>query len=345
MNKPAKSCPKGMKQIRSVIYNKSRRDFSFSKLLKRTETYLAKSSHSISESSLEKKVRYFYQPYNHTGDYAKWMRFENHDDEVLSKHKTNTLSGIRRSCWRKVSKIIIKGDNEIFKKMMRELKGRTSSSKKGRKGTKEGEDDKTKSDCTTPIKKLSSNQNLGFSAYFKKFRKLVIRDENNESSKMIQRRKMRTKRKPKIIISKLSSKFSPVCNLNKKLTVKQNANRYQSSKNNEIEELESVHEKCNSHETSSISSAEPSIVAARVIRPRLLSPVLKMKNPLTITQEFKEAKEKCNNKLTLLAQRPKVKPPVNENKKGIRVRRFRHMSPTQIMTTAYSPILKANKNG
>mmetsp|Transcript_25885 Transcript_25885/g.29875 ORF Transcript_25885/g.29875 Transcript_25885/m.29875 type:complete len:133 (-) Transcript_25885:773-1171(-) len=75
------------------------------------------------ETSLERKLKYFYSPYNIGNDFNSFMKFDAEEaDRQLLKHSTQQAD--RHDQWRKLSKIIFKEDAKVFKRILKTIKKR-----------------------------------------------------------------------------------------------------------------------------------------------------------------------------------------------------------------------------
>ena len=104
-------------KIRSVNYGSRENNFSFVKSLKRACTINKKVPQAPCRP-IEEKLKYFYRPYNNKIQQVPYMEF----DEEVSIKNTNrcgikSVSPVRRSCWKKVSKIIFTQDDSILKQI------------------------------------------------------------------------------------------------------------------------------------------------------------------------------------------------------------------------------------
>ena len=352
--KPTKSWPRGMTKVRSVCLGTIRQGISFGKVFKRTETFLDRQeSDELTETSLELKLKYFYSPYNRTADFNKCMKFEPEEDEVVdTKNLQPNHSSNRKSQWKRLSKMIFKGDEKIFKKMVRTIKKRgfkkttlrsprrpingNHSSKKfkytfrnrlsSHDAVKEV-DEKSRRDSVTPHETSENSKNYEFSSYFRNFWKLVKSKEGDLKAE--NKPKFRVKRKPRILISKFSSKLS----LNK-LIHKDTLKQYRSSKNKNMSNLESVLENCRSP----LNSSKESLKLSQTLdKPRFLSPVLKTRKPLWAIEELKTITDGWNDITQLMIKRPTLSPKIASFKAKDVKRRTRYFSPQQKLVFAYGP--------
>ncbi|CAI2364154.1 unnamed protein product [Moneuplotes crassus] len=121
-----KSDPKGFK-ARSMITSSLTKGISFCDRFRRTgtlfDTNKAKSiEEEESESSLERKIRYFYSPYNKLGNYKPYMKFE--FEELDDGHIQNIpVNPKRKSTWNKLSNIIME-DSKTLKKFIKNISQR-----------------------------------------------------------------------------------------------------------------------------------------------------------------------------------------------------------------------------
>ncbi|CAI2378815.1 unnamed protein product [Moneuplotes crassus] len=118
-----KSNPRSYK-MKSVLCSSMVKEIAFIDKLRRSGTLFAGDKpKSIkdedSESSLERKIRFFYSPYNKMGNYKPYMKFEIEDEDNCLQ--SLSVSPKRKSTWNKLSKIIIKEDPKTWKKMVNNI--------------------------------------------------------------------------------------------------------------------------------------------------------------------------------------------------------------------------------